>query len=85
MFFVVNFVEKHIIRTTPETTVAIERAVDDHFLLGLGVIGDVLDDIEVAFEVTINAVEFKSIVDFVLHMVNYSIWSQKLSPTFLQD
>ena len=69
VFFVVNFLEKHIVRAAIEAAIAIKCAVDDHFLSSFGMIGDVFEKIKVTFEMAVNAVEFKSAVVhlFFLH------------------
>lgn len=54
----VNFIKKHFIRAAPEATVAIQGSVDYHLFFGFAMVGYVFDDVEVASEVFVDAVEF---------------------------
>jgi len=70
VFGVVNFGEEHVIRPAPEAAVAIKGAVGDHFLFGFGMINNIFEKVEIAFEMAIDAVEAKTGV-FGLHIVYY--------------
>lgn len=55
VFGVVNFGEEHVIRPAPEAVVAVESAVGDHFFFGFGMINNIFEKVEIAFEMAVDA------------------------------
>lgn len=56
VFFVVDRAEEQVSWAAPEAMVTIKRAIDDHLLSCLGVSREIFHDVEVTFEMLIDAV-----------------------------
>lgn len=65
IFLAVNFRNEEVVGTTPEAVVAVEGTVGDHFFFSFGMIDDVFDEVEVSFEMAVDAMD----LDFSIHEI----------------